>query len=359
MYVSSSMVFERATEFPTTEEHLATCPAPHSAYGFSKLAGEVYCRALHDEHGLPYTICRPFNAYGPGRDARRGAGDRARRARPDPQGAGGTAAAADLRQRRADTHAHAHRRHRRGRRGGDGAPGRRGRGLQHLGERRADCRGDRGDHLGGVRRGPGRVRARAPAHLRGGRAAPLALGREGARPARLGGADRRARRDRGDGRVDARAGAGSAEPSLRHGRRGVLRRHQVLGVLRSRGQDPVAPDRDELELLDLEAVRAAVRSAAPPAVYHLAAQASVPASWSDPRDDAAREPRDDPERAGGGRRRPPRPWSWSPGRERSTGLPRRSRSRRARRCARRTRTRCRRPRAICSPPSTRTPTGCT
>jgi UDP-glucose 4-epimerase len=66
VFVSSSMVFERAFEFPTTEEHLASCPAPHSAYGFSKLAGEVYCRALHDEHGLPYTICRPFNAYGPG-----------------------------------------------------------------------------------------------------------------------------------------------------------------------------------------------------------------------------------------------------------------------------------------------------
>ncbi len=66
LYVSSSMVFERATVFPTPEEHLRDCPAPHSAYGFSKLAGEVYCRALHDEHGLPYTICRPFNAYGPG-----------------------------------------------------------------------------------------------------------------------------------------------------------------------------------------------------------------------------------------------------------------------------------------------------
>ncbi len=66
VYVSSSMVFERATEFPTTEEHLEDCPTPRSAYGFSKLAGEVYCRALHDEHGLPFTICRPFNAYGPG-----------------------------------------------------------------------------------------------------------------------------------------------------------------------------------------------------------------------------------------------------------------------------------------------------
>ncbi len=65
-YVSSSMVFERAEQFPTTEEYLPDCPPPRSAYGWSKLAGEVYCRAAHDEHGLPFTICRPFNAYGPG-----------------------------------------------------------------------------------------------------------------------------------------------------------------------------------------------------------------------------------------------------------------------------------------------------
>jgi UDP-glucose 4-epimerase len=66
LYVSSSMVFENATVFPTPEEHVRECPAPRSAYGFSKLAGEVYCRALHDEHGLAYTVCRPFNAYAPG-----------------------------------------------------------------------------------------------------------------------------------------------------------------------------------------------------------------------------------------------------------------------------------------------------
>jgi UDP-glucose 4-epimerase len=66
VYVSSSMVFERATQYPTTEEHIWECPMPRSAYGFSKLTGEVYVRAAHDEHGLPYTICRPFNAYGPG-----------------------------------------------------------------------------------------------------------------------------------------------------------------------------------------------------------------------------------------------------------------------------------------------------
>jgi UDP-glucose 4-epimerase len=66
VYVSSSMVFERATEFPTPEDHIRSCPMPRSAYGFSKLTGEVYVRAAHDEHGLAYTICRPFNAYGPG-----------------------------------------------------------------------------------------------------------------------------------------------------------------------------------------------------------------------------------------------------------------------------------------------------
>jgi UDP-glucose 4-epimerase len=65
-YVSSSMVFERAFEFPTTEAHVEVCPPPHSAYGFSKLSGEVYARAAREQHGLASTICRPFNAYGPG-----------------------------------------------------------------------------------------------------------------------------------------------------------------------------------------------------------------------------------------------------------------------------------------------------
>jgi nucleoside-diphosphate-sugar epimerase len=68
VYVSSSMVFERAERFPTPESYLPDCPVPVSAYGFSKLTGEVYCRAAHDEHGLPFTIVRPFNAYGPGEE---------------------------------------------------------------------------------------------------------------------------------------------------------------------------------------------------------------------------------------------------------------------------------------------------
>jgi nucleoside-diphosphate-sugar epimerase len=66
LYISSSMVFERAALFPTPEDHIDDCLPPVSAYGFSKLTGEIYCRAAHEQFGLPYTICRPFNAYGPG-----------------------------------------------------------------------------------------------------------------------------------------------------------------------------------------------------------------------------------------------------------------------------------------------------
>jgi UDP-glucose 4-epimerase len=64
VYVSSSMVFESATRFPSKESDLAEIPPPVSAYGFSKLSGEWYCRAFADQFGLNYTICRPFNAYG-------------------------------------------------------------------------------------------------------------------------------------------------------------------------------------------------------------------------------------------------------------------------------------------------------
>jgi nucleoside-diphosphate-sugar epimerase len=72
VYVSSSMVFESATTFPSKESDLAGIPPPVSAYGFSKLSGEWYCHAFNDQYGLPFTICRPFNAYGineyPGED---------------------------------------------------------------------------------------------------------------------------------------------------------------------------------------------------------------------------------------------------------------------------------------------------
>jgi nucleoside-diphosphate-sugar epimerase len=64
VYVSSALVFEQAEEFPTPEEHLAQCPPPRSARGFARLSGERSCAAAHAEHGLEYSICRPFSAYG-------------------------------------------------------------------------------------------------------------------------------------------------------------------------------------------------------------------------------------------------------------------------------------------------------
>jgi len=64
VYISSSMVFESATKFPSKEEDVNLIPPPLTAYGFSKLSGEWYCRSFWDQYKLPYSICRPFNAYG-------------------------------------------------------------------------------------------------------------------------------------------------------------------------------------------------------------------------------------------------------------------------------------------------------
>lgn len=64
--VSSSMVFENATEFPTSEQHIESCPPPFSTYGFQKLSCEYFAKGALTQHGLPYTICRPFNCVGVG-----------------------------------------------------------------------------------------------------------------------------------------------------------------------------------------------------------------------------------------------------------------------------------------------------
>jgi nucleoside-diphosphate-sugar epimerase len=65
VHVSSAIVFERAESFPTPEEHLADCPPPRAVLGWAALAGEAWCRTAHAEHGLPFTICRPSDPYGP------------------------------------------------------------------------------------------------------------------------------------------------------------------------------------------------------------------------------------------------------------------------------------------------------
>jgi nucleoside-diphosphate-sugar epimerase len=64
--VSSSMVFESATVWPTPEGHQRQCPPPASTYGFQKLATEYYAQGAWEQYHLPYTIIRPFNCVGIG-----------------------------------------------------------------------------------------------------------------------------------------------------------------------------------------------------------------------------------------------------------------------------------------------------
>ncbi|HEY0830698.1 MAG TPA: NAD(P)-dependent oxidoreductase [Candidatus Dormibacteraeota bacterium] len=64
--LSSSMVFESTTVFPTPEGAQLTSPPPGSTYGFQKLATEYFAKGAHEQYGLPYTIVRPFNCVGIG-----------------------------------------------------------------------------------------------------------------------------------------------------------------------------------------------------------------------------------------------------------------------------------------------------
>lgn len=72
--LSSSMVYENATVFPSPEGHERACPPPTSTYGFQKLACEYFTQGAWQQYKLPYTICRPFNCVGIGE--RRALGDR-------------------------------------------------------------------------------------------------------------------------------------------------------------------------------------------------------------------------------------------------------------------------------------------
>jgi nucleoside-diphosphate-sugar epimerase len=71
VHVSCAEVLERAQRFPTPEEDVLDCPPPRSPRAWSMLTGERQCRAAQAEHGLPVTICRPCDAYGPGRPLER------------------------------------------------------------------------------------------------------------------------------------------------------------------------------------------------------------------------------------------------------------------------------------------------
>ena len=64
--LSSSMVYESTTVYPTPEGAELTSPPPLSTYGFQKLACEYFARGAHEQYRLPYTIVRPFNCVGIG-----------------------------------------------------------------------------------------------------------------------------------------------------------------------------------------------------------------------------------------------------------------------------------------------------
>lgn len=64
--LSSSMVYESVTTYPTPEGAELTSPPPLSTYGFQKLATEYFARGAFEQYKLPYTIVRPFNCVGVG-----------------------------------------------------------------------------------------------------------------------------------------------------------------------------------------------------------------------------------------------------------------------------------------------------
>ena len=65
-YLSSSVVFDSAAEWPSHEGQEREVPPPLSSYGFQKLAVEYFARAAWQQYRLPYTIVRPFNCVGIG-----------------------------------------------------------------------------------------------------------------------------------------------------------------------------------------------------------------------------------------------------------------------------------------------------
>ena len=63
LFMSTCMVYDRATSAAGIDEEHRTKPA--SPYAASKLAGEALTLSYHHAYGLPTTVVRPFNTYGP------------------------------------------------------------------------------------------------------------------------------------------------------------------------------------------------------------------------------------------------------------------------------------------------------
>jgi UDP-glucose 4-epimerase len=68
VYMSSSMVYDSCIQdvnVPLSEEMTDACPLPKTDYGLSKLVCERMVEAFRQQHGINYTIWRPFNIVSP------------------------------------------------------------------------------------------------------------------------------------------------------------------------------------------------------------------------------------------------------------------------------------------------------
>ena len=67
LHVSTSEVYGSARTIPITEEHPLEAQSPYSA---SKIGADKLMDSFHRTYGLPVTVLRPFNTYGPHQSAR-------------------------------------------------------------------------------------------------------------------------------------------------------------------------------------------------------------------------------------------------------------------------------------------------
>jgi len=67
IHTSTSEVYGTAQFVPITEQHPLQGQSPYSA---TKIGADQLAMSFHDSFGLPVTIIRPFNTYGPRQSAR-------------------------------------------------------------------------------------------------------------------------------------------------------------------------------------------------------------------------------------------------------------------------------------------------
>jgi dTDP-glucose 4,6-dehydratase len=67
VHVSTSEVYGSARAVPMTEDHPLCAQSPYAA---SKIAADQLAHSFHCAYGLPVTIVRPFNTYGPRQSTR-------------------------------------------------------------------------------------------------------------------------------------------------------------------------------------------------------------------------------------------------------------------------------------------------